>query len=119
MRVVVVKGHCPRTFIGGLLLGLLIQLVAKFPSNPSEITWIREVSKWYGLIGNGFIDLLKMLVVPIVLISIIRVIMNMTQDDNIGKLTALSILSLLSITALSAVIGIVVANNFFNGEILF
>lgn len=94
----------------GLLLGLLIQLVAKFPSNPSEITWIREVSKWYGLIGNGFIDLLKMLVVPIVLISIIRVIMNMTQDDNIGKLTALSILSLLSITALSAVIGIVVAN---------
>lgn len=94
----------------GLVLGLLIQLVAKFPTNPSEITWINEVSKWYGLIGNGFIDLLKMLVVPIVLISIIRVIMNMTQDDNIGKLTALSIGSLLSITALSAIIGIVVAN---------
>ena len=94
----------------GLVLGLLIQFVAKFPTNPSEITWISEVSKWYGLIGNGFIDLLKMLVVPIVLISIIRVIMNMTQDDNIGKLTALSIGSLLSVTALSAIIGIVVAN---------
>ena len=60
----------------GLLLGLVIQFVANFPNNPSEIKWITEVSKWYGLLGNGFIDLLKMLVVPIVFISITRVIMN-------------------------------------------
>lgn len=94
----------------GLLLGLVIQFVANFPNNPSEIKWITEVSKWYGLLGNGFIDLLKMLVVPIVFISITRVIMNMSKDDNIGKLTALSIGSLLSITAISSVIGIIVAN---------
>lgn len=94
----------------GLGLGLIIQFVAKFPNNPSEITWISEISKWYGLVGNGFIDLLKMLVVPIVLISIIRVIMNMEKDDNIGKLTAVSIGSLLSLTTISAVIGILVAN---------
>lgn len=94
----------------GLGLGLIIQFVAKFPNNPSEITWISEISKWYGLVGNGFIDLLKMLVVPIVLISIIRVIMNMEKDDNIGKLTVVSIGSLLSLTTISAVIGILVAN---------
>ena len=31
-------------------------------------------------------DLLKMLVVPLVLVSIIRVIMNMNKDENLGKL---------------------------------
>lgn len=96
--------------IAGLLLGFFIQLVAKFPNNPMEVTWITETSKWYGLIGNGFLDLLKMLVVPIVLISIIRVISNMEKDENIGKLTGLSIGSLLSITLVSAIIGIIVAN---------
>ena len=70
----------------GLALGVFIQLVAKFPDNPGEITWINEVSTWYGLFGNGFMDLLKMIVVPLVLVSIIRVIMNM-KEDNLGKLT--------------------------------
>ena len=42
----------------GLALGVFIQLVAKFPDNPGEITWINEVSTWYGLFGNGFMDLL-------------------------------------------------------------
>ena len=41
----------------GLALGVFIQLVAKFPDNPGEITWINEVSTWYGLFGNGFMDL--------------------------------------------------------------
>ena len=68
----------------GLALGVFIQLVAKFPDNPGEITWINEVSTWYGLFGNGFMDLLKMIVVPLVLVSIIRVIMNM-KEDNLGK----------------------------------
>ena len=57
----------------GLVLGLFIQLVAGFPKDPSSIRWIEEVSKWYGLIGNGFMDLLKMLVVPLIFVSIIRV----------------------------------------------
>ena len=49
----------------GIVLGILIQFVAKFPNDPTNITWLNEVSKWYGLIGYGFMDLLKMLVVPL------------------------------------------------------
>ena len=70
----------------GLILGIFIQAVAKFPDDPTSITWINEVTAWYGLFGTGFMDLLKMIVVPLVLVSIIRVIMNM-KDDNLGKLT--------------------------------
>lgn len=48
----------------GLVLGLVIQWTAGFPAIPGDVRWLNEVSSWYGLIGNGFMDLLKMLVVP-------------------------------------------------------
>ncbi|MDD7754821.1 MAG: cation:dicarboxylase symporter family transporter [Clostridiales bacterium] len=95
----------------GLILGIFIQAVAKFPDDPTSITWINEVTAWYGLFGNGFMDLLKMIVVPLVLVSIIRVIMNM-KDDNLGKLTFRSMSMFFVTTAIAAIIAIVVANLF-------
>lgn len=104
----------------GLVLGLFIQLVAGFPKDPSSIRWIEEVSKWYGLIGNGFMDLLKMLVVPLIFVSIIRVIINMKDGVNLGKLTLKSLTVLLGTTSLAAIVGLVVGNlfNLGAGEVL-
>ena len=104
----------------GLVLGVFIQLVAGFPKDPSSIRWIEEVSKWYGLIGNGFMDLLKMLVVPLIFVSIIRVIINMKDGVNLGKLTLKSLTVLLGTTALAAIVGLVVGNlfNLGAGEVL-
>ncbi len=96
----------------GIVLGILIQFVAKFPNDPTNITWLNEVSKWYGLIGYGFMDLLKMLVVPLVFLSIIRVIMNLTEGENLNKLTARSVVMLLGTTAIAAIVGIIVGNLF-------
>lgn len=95
----------------GLGLGLIIQLIAKFPDDPSKITWLTEVSKWYGLVGDGFMDLLKMLVVPLVLASIIRVIMNM-KEDNLNKLTFKSVMMFFATTAIAAIIATIVGNLF-------
>ncbi len=99
------------TFIG-LGLGLLIQVVGGFPTNPAEVPYINEINKWYGLIAYGFMDLLRMLVVPLVFVSIIRVILNMKEQDNLGKLTSRTLITLVGTTAIAAVIGIVVANVF-------
>ena len=93
----------------GLVLGVIIQLFAGFPENPGEVVWLQEVTKWYGLFGYGFMDLLKMLVVPMVFVSIMRVIINM-NDDNLGVLTGRTIGILLSTTALASIIGIIVGN---------
>lgn len=79
----------------GTILGFIIQYIAKFPKDPTQISWLKEVTTWYGLVGYGFMDLLKMLVIPLVLTSIIRVIMNMNKDENLGKLTSRTILMLL------------------------
>ena len=94
----------------GLILGVIIQLVAGLPENPAEVTWLQEVTKWYGLFGSGFMDLLKMLVVPMVFVSILRVIIIMGEGDDLGKLTFKSLGMLLMTTALAAIVGIVVGN---------
>lgn len=94
----------------GLALGIIIQAIAAFPEEPSNVTWLNEVSKWYSLFGSGFMDLLKMLVVPLVFTSILRVIINMEEGENIGKLTFRSLGMLLLTTTLAAIVGIVVGN---------
>lgn len=88
----------------GLVLGGMIQLTAGVPKDPSGVAWLKEVSSWYGLIGNGYMDLLKMLVIPLVFLSIVRVIMNM-QGENLGKMTAKTIGMLIGTTLIAAVIG--------------
>ena len=96
----------------GLVLGLAIQVVGGFPEDPLALPFINEINKWYGLVAYGFMDLLRMLVVPLVLVSIIRVILNMGTEDNIGKMTGRTIGILLGTTALAAIVGIITANVF-------
>ncbi len=96
----------------GLLLGGIIQVIAGLPETTDNITWISEVTKWYGLFGYGFMDLLKMLVIPLVFLSIIRVIINMKEGENLGKLTFKSLFVLLSTTTIAAIVGIFVGNLF-------
>ena len=96
----------------GTILGFIIQYIAKFPKDPTQISWLKEVTTWYGLVGYGFMDLLKMLVVPLIFVSIIRVIINMKAGENLGKLTTRSIFTLLGTTAIAAIVGIIVGNLF-------
>lgn len=102
--------------IMGLALGVIIQLVAGMPDDPTKVVWLQEVTKWYGLFGSGFMALLKMLVVPIVFVSILRVIINMGDGENLKSMTFRTIGMLLGTTAIAAVIGIVVGKFMHLGE---
>ena len=94
----------------GLVLGILIQIIAGLPKEPSKVTWLNEVSKWYDLFGSGFMDLLKMLVVPLVFTSILRVIINMGDGKELTLVTLRTVGMLLLTTLLSSIVGIVLAN---------
>ncbi len=100
------------SIVMGIGLGLIIQYIVGFPSDPTKVTWLTEVSKWYGLFGYGFMDLLKMLVVPLVFVSIVRVIMNLKDGENLGKLTVRTVIMLLGTTAIAATVAIIVGNLF-------
>ncbi len=95
----------------GLGMGILLQLLAGIPDDPTQVVWLQETTTWYSLFGSGFTKLLQMLVIPIVFVSIVRVIMNL-EGQNLGKLTSRTILWLLGTTAIAAIIGMILANVF-------
>lgn len=100
------------SIVMGLIIGGSIQFLAGFPQKPSDISWVKEVTSWYSLFGSGFMDLLKMIVVPIVFISIVRLIINM-KGENLGKITAKTVTMLMLTTMIAAAIGII-AGSIFN-----
>ena len=69
----------------GLILGITIQAYSGFSDDPMKIKYIVEITKWYSLFGNGFIDLIKMLIIPLVLVSIINVIVNINSNTDVKK----------------------------------
>lgn len=90
----------------GLVLGVAMQIVAGFPNNPMEITFISETTTWYSLFGNGFIDLIKMLVVPLVMASIAEVIINMQEGHNMGRMVKVSIIVTMVMVAIASIVGL-------------
>lgn len=90
----------------GLLLGLVIQVVSGFAASPMDIPFVAETTKWYSLIGNGFIDLIRMLVVPLVMVSIVHVIINMKDGANIGALTKNTIITTMTMVVIAVIVGL-------------
>lgn len=101
----------------GLILGLAIQFVAGFPENPMNLTFVRETTLWYSLLGGGFISLIRMLVIPLVMVSIIHVIINMKEDANLGDLVKKSLIITLVMVAISVAIGLLLGNLFEVGKV--
>lgn len=93
------------TFVG-LLLGLGIQVTAGFPNNPMELTFVRESTLWFSLLGGGFISLVRMLVIPLVMVSIIHVIINMKEDANLGDLVKRTLTITLAMVAIAVAVGL-------------
>ena len=67
----------------GAVLGFAVQLIAGFPNDPMKVVYIKESTKWFSLIGGGFIDLIRMLVIPLVFVSIIHVILHMNRGADL------------------------------------
>ncbi|WP_445491245.1 L-cystine transporter [Niallia sp. 03133] len=93
-----------RVFTGlglGILFGVILQL---FYEPTSEVITISN--DWFGLIGNGYVKLLQMIVMPLVFISIISAFTRLKKSNNLGKISGLVIGTLLITTAIAAGIGI-------------
>ena len=74
-----------------------------------KIKYVAEITTWYSLFGNGFIDLIKMLIIPLVLVSIINVIVNINANTDVKKLTRLTLIITLGMVAISSIVGFVVS----------
>ncbi|MEA4874846.1 cation:dicarboxylase symporter family transporter [Anaerorhabdus sp.] len=89
-----------------MLIGAGIGLLGNFMINQNPNV-SKQVSGWYGLIGYGYMDLLKMIVLPLVFLSMIRVIITTKKDF---KRLALKTVGVLAFTiAIAAVVTIIIA----------
>ena len=111
------KGTSFGTLVGvgtivGAVLGIALQILAGFPNDPMKVVYINESTKWISLVGGGFIDLIRMLVIPLVFISIVQVILNMTKGANLKKLIVAMLTTNLGMVAIAAIVGLALGNFF-------
>lgn len=100
----------------GLVLGLAIQYVAGFPDAPMEVPFVAETTTWFAMVGSGYINLIKMIVVPLVMVSIMQVIINMQQGKTMGRLVQKTIMVTMGMVAIASVTGIVIGMFFGVGK---
>ena len=94
----------------GAVLGLGVQAAAGFPADAS--VWMKETAIWYGLVGRAFIAFIRMLVIPLIFVSIVKVILDFAGKKDLPKIAVRGIFWLLFTTAIASVLGIVLGNLF-------
>ncbi|MEW4368687.1 L-cystine transporter [Paenibacillus kandeliae] len=99
-----------RVFTGlllGILLGALIQWIY-----PADSDIVSDSMQWYSLVGNGYVGLLQMVVIPLIMVSIIMAILKLSGRQNLGKISTSILLVLLLTTAVASAVGIASALSF-------
>ncbi|OCG56916.1 cation:dicarboxylate symporter family transporter [Gilliamella sp. Fer4-1] len=94
----------------GAVLGLGIQAVAGFPD--ISTIWMQETATWYGFFGRAFIAFIRMLVIPLIFVSIVKVIIDFSGKKNLPQIAFRGIFWLLFTTAIACIVGILLANLF-------
>lgn len=98
-----------QTVFIGLLLGLLFGAVLQ---SAFEKPLLDETLDWINVVGNGYVRLLQMIVMPLVFVSILSAIARINQTRSLGKVSVGVLSTLLIITAISAAIGIAMVHLF-------
>ncbi|WP_394125360.1 L-cystine transporter [Vibrio hepatarius] len=91
----------------GSTFGLALQLIFG-EGNPV----IAQTLEWVNIVGRGYVGLLKMIIMPLVLVSMIAAVVKLEKGSALGKVSGLTISVLLATTAISAIIGILVTQAF-------
>lgn len=91
----------------GSSFGLALQLVLG-EGHPA----ISQTLDWVNVVGRGYVGLLKMVIMPLVLVSMIAAVVKLEKGGALGKISGLTISVLLATTAISALIGIVITQAF-------
>ncbi|MFD2177244.1 L-cystine transporter [Veronia pacifica] len=99
-----------RVFTGlglGVVFGGLLQL---YYGAGSEI--IATSIDYFNIVGQGYVKLLQMIIIPLVMVSIISAILKLNGGSSVGKISAMTIGTLVFTTSIAALVGIVWSNIF-------
>lgn len=91
----------------GVLFGLGLQLVY---GNDHPI--LKESMNWFNIVGNGYVQLLQMIVMPLIFVSILSAIAKLYDAASLSKISVLIIIMLLFTTLIAALVGVLVTHLF-------
>ena len=96
-------GFTPRVFTAlglGIALGVGMQLALGRGSDAAS-----TALDWMAVVGQGYIALLKMLVMPLVFVAIVGAFTNALATENLGRISAVVLAVLLGTVAVAALTG--------------
>lgn len=73
---------------------------------------LKDSIQWFNIVGNGYVQLLQMIVMPLVFASILSAVARLHNASQLGKISFLSIGTLLFTTLIAATVGVLVTNMF-------
>jgi L-cystine uptake protein TcyP (sodium:dicarboxylate symporter family) len=100
-----------RLVLFGLVLGSAFGLSLQLIFGEGSVA-IAGTLEWVNVIGKGYVGLLKMIIMPLVLVSMIAAVVKLEKGGSLGKISGITISVLLATTAISAIIGIFVTQTF-------
>jgi len=97
--------------LAGLIVGVAfgLALQATQAGNPAAI---EGTLLWTNVVGQGYINLLKMIIMPLVLIMMIAAVVRMRELATLGKIGGMVIGILVATTMVAALVGIVMVKVF-------
>ncbi len=91
----------------GVVFGLILQFVFGPTSNSVKLSL-----NWIKLVGNIYVALLKMIIIPLIMVSIMTAIANMQGQKNIGRIGGTIIGVLIITAAIAALVGALTTASF-------
>ena len=104
------KSFSVRVFTG-LVLGVLMGVALKYLPGQDAAT-LKQAMPWYSLVGGGYVALLRMISIPLIMISILSAIINLETTKGLAKRSAVIILILVGTAAVAAGVGILATQAF-------
>ncbi|MCM3441875.1 L-cystine transporter [Metabacillus halosaccharovorans] len=89
----------------GLGLGVLFGLGLQFAYG-MESEAVSTSIDWFNIVGSGYVSFLKMIVMPLVFISILSAFTKLKMENNLGKVSGWILGTLVGTTAIAAAVGI-------------
>lgn len=99
-----------RVFIGlilGTIFGIGLQL-----AYGTDSTALQSSISWINIVGNGYVQLLQMIVMPLVFVAILNAVAKLHDASSLGKISVLVLGALLFTTAIAALVGVVMSLSF-------
>lgn len=95
----------------GLVMGIFFGISLQFIYGNQSIILYESVS-WFNIVGEGYVQLLQMIVMPLIFISILSAVSKLHNVSSLGKISFISIGTLLLTTLIAAFVGIFIIHFF-------